>query len=193
MARVFPLRGIGHRQEGAAACAGEIQGVPVPGQKNHDMERGLIYSKRYPPLDLFLTGALVKETEWPEDEMEASLNRMYTSIKKFWARYQDESSFILKEERVQPAKEFVQRVEDFCDLHEIDVDIWQENFFVSAELYLSTCVYNRQFTTQFAQLMNLSDRMSMWRCQDGPGEFLMKLEFDTHDFYVNGRPISDIF
>lgn len=189
MARVF--QGIGHCRKRGGLCRGNT-GSACARTKNDDMEKGLIYSRRY-PRDLHLTGALVRETELPEDEVEESLNRIYTSQKKFWARYQDEDSFILKEDRVQPAKEFVQHVEDFCNLHQIDVDIRQENFFVSAELYLSSCVYNRQFIMQFAQLITLSDRISMWLSKDGPGEFIMKLEFDTHDFYVNGRPISEIF
>ncbi len=154
------------------------------------MEKGLIYSKRY-PIDLLLSGFLTEKERMSDEETRESLDHVYTSLKKFWARYQDERSFILKEERVQPAKEFIQQVTDFCEAHQVDVDIRQESFFVSAELYLSTCAYTRQFTTRFAKLMTLSDRMSLWVRPDGSGKCSIRLEFDTHDFYVNGRLIND--
>ena len=86
------------------------------------MKKGLIYSKRY-PLEPFLEELDTEEEVWPDGEMEDTLDRMYASIKEIWECYQQESSFVLKEDRVQPANAFVDQVISFCECYSIDVDI----------------------------------------------------------------------
>lgn len=139
----------------------------------------LLYSRRYPLIPC-------KKEVFPP-----RVPKPVESGEKYWRIVDEKSVFVPRPECEGPARQFIALAKELSRSYEIDIDIRQKAYYVEVDLHLYCSVYPRELTFMIARLITMSDRMSSFIFPKEPSDFTLSLEFDTHDYYLDGKLIND--
>lgn len=143
--------------------------------------RKVIYSKRFPRQ---LMDELLKNREVPKDILPAKPS---VSYKAFCDRIAKNSTYQPNPDKIAKKERFINLAVTLSESYEIDMEITDHFYFISVTMYL-TCAYcTGELKSLFTELIVMCDGISSFLSHSDPCDFIISLDYYTHDHYVSGK------
>nr|WP_325299204.1 hypothetical protein [uncultured Dysosmobacter sp.] len=139
-----------------------------------------LYSRRYPQEDY-------EEFDEPRSEEEQA--KTQTKLEEFKRKMQ---SIRYQEipERMAKRQRFIDLALDLSETFHVDMDINQKDFGITVTLYMCCSFYPDIMTRMIAALFSMSDTSATFINHNQPGDFILSLDYKTHDGYIDGEKIN---
>ena len=147
-----------------------------------DPQGELIFSKRFPQLDL--------DAPWAEAENGAWEGALPASSGEFLRKIEESSVYVLRPDKWKGRRRFIDLAKQFSLTYRIDMDIREHEHFISVILYLFHSVYTGEGKRMLTELVDLCDRVSSFPEEREACEFTLFLDYNTHDYYLSGRKVD---
>lgn len=140
-------------------------------------ESTMLYSRRYPQESY-------EESNKPQSEEEQARTR--TRLEEFKRKMQ---SIRYQEipEKMAKRQQFIALALDLSETFCVDMDITQKNYGIEVSLYMSCSFYPDIMTRMIAKLFSMSDTSATFINHNNPGDFVLTLDYQTHEGYINGK------
>lgn len=147
-------------------------------------EKKVIYSKRFPleSIDDFL-----KEHDVPDGLIPSTPPEPFDVV---YNHMSENSVYVLKADRIVGRQRFIDLAKAISSDYEVDMEIKDCSYYITVTMYLycSTCAGSLK--SMFAELINMCDRISSFTSSTDPSDFIISLDYLTHDHYVSGRKVD---
>lgn len=117
----------------------------------------------------------------PEEEISES---SMPSAEEFIRSLNEDSEYVLVEERLQGLEVFIKVVKDVSEILEADVEIYEQPFGATANLKLQDCTFEQYVKKVFTFMLVKADAIS-WFTKDN--YTLLSLDYYTHELYYKGE------
>jgi len=111
-------------------------------------------------------------------------------LKRFYKQL-DESYTVLIPERVEGSEKFLRAVRGFASAYGMQVDIRKCLYFIEASFREMGGPYPRQFSREFTALLAMGDRFEITGTTDDIYNVTIAIQYDTHDYYFNGKKFNE--
>ena len=142
-------------------------------------EGKIIYSKRFPRTSL---EDFLKEHDVTDD---FPLPIQLESPDKFFNRMIEDSAYILNPSKAARQQRFIDLAIDLSSNFEIDMEIKDCFYYITTTMYLDCATCAGSLKSMFAELITMSDRISSFISSTDPCDFIISLDYYTHDHYVS--------
>lgn len=147
-------------------------------------ESKIIYSNRFPrtSLENFLEEHDVTDNLTPPIQLE--------SPDTFFNRMVENSVYVLNPNKVAGQQKFIDLAIELSSDFEIDMEIKDCFYYITATMYLDCATCAGSLKSMFAALITMSDRISSFISPTDPCDFIISLDYYTHDHYVSGKKVD---
>ena len=154
-------------------------------------EPKVIYSKRYPSWDDELkdlkdnpsgNGIAVMPKE--------SLNENWKKLMARWDHMVKNSVYVLQPEKMNNLGKYINLAIKFSSDYEISIEITDHFYYTSVTLCFFCCTLGGDFISMFSELLGMSDKISSFMPKDESCDFIVILDYFTHDHYVEGAKLD---
>ncbi len=149
-------------------------------------EKNLIYSKRFPRLT----------AEELEEEMKQANTANYddglAEGESFVDYIEKNRKYVPNEKRIADKDKFIKVVTAFSQEYEVDADIYENEGYYSAYLYMLGASYNGFCKKLLDLIFVLADEFSFYQPKDKSCDIIFSFTYHTHDVYLKGRKITDL-
>lgn len=148
------------------------------------LEGKVIYSKRFPhkSVDELLNEAGLSDFDFPTEPPEP-----FSSLIN---RIDEESTYILDEEKQNCRKKFIDLAIELSSDYEIDMEITDHFYYVTATMYLDCASCAGELKAMFTELVSMCDRINSYISKKECCDFVISLDYYTHDHFVSGRKVG---
>ncbi len=149
-----------------------------------EFEHKVIYCKQFPHQDI---DKLLEEQEVSGEKF-SSMPR--ESPEAFRQRIEQSSTYILRADKAQKKEAFINLAKSLSAGYEIDMKIEEYGYFVSVTMYMDCATYTGEVKKMLTELTIMSENISFFLSSTDPCDFILSLDYFTHDHYVSGRKVD---
>ncbi len=117
----------------------------------------------------------------PEEEKSES---SMPSAEEFIRSLNEDSEYVLVEERLKGLDVFIKVVKEVADIFEADVEIYEQPFGATANLKLEDCTVEKYVKNAFVFMLAKADNISWFTKEKYT---LLSLDYYTHELYYKGE------
>lgn len=149
-----------------------------------EFEHKVIYCRRFPRQDI------AKLLEEQEVSGEKFFSMPRESPAAFRQRIEQSSTYVLRADKAEKKEAFINLAKSLSADYEIDMQIEEYGYFVSVTMYMDCSVYTGKVKKMLTELIIMSENISFLLSSTEPRDFILSLDYFTHDHYVSGRKVG---
>lgn len=139
----------------------------------------IIYSKRFPHQEL---EDILESQGIPDDLLPAEPDE---SFQAFCRRIEENSICISRPDKQAERERFINLAVNLSESYEIDMEITDYFYHISVTMYLNCASCSGELKSLFTKLIVMCDRISSFISRSDPCDFIISLEYNTHDHYIS--------
>lgn len=146
-------------------------------------ESKIIYSKRFPRLS-------VEDFLKEHDDGELELLIQPEPPATLFKRIIEDNEYVFNPDKAAGRQKFIDLAKELSSDFEIDMKIEDCTYYITVTMYLDCATCAGSLKSMFAELITMSDRISSFIYADDTCDFVISLEYYTHDHYFAGRKVG---
>lgn len=153
-----------------------------------EQKEKIIYRKRFTKIDLDNLDMTFSQQENPD--LKDDIQKPSVSFDTFYKRMVANSIYVIKPERVKHKQRFIDLAITLSTDFEIDMDIKEGFYYVTVTMYLLCATCTGSMKSMIAELVSKCDRISSFTSKTDLCDFIISLDYYTHDHYVFDRKVD---
>lgn len=145
-----------------------------------NLEKKLIYSKRYPSLEALVEKA---REEHPEDlPPEERPEETKAALDAFWKTRHHDQPPVPIPWRIETSQKVIALAKALSETYEIDTDIREAETHVEIDFHLPCAAYPIALSRKLGTLIAMCDQLSSFLSAGRPNGFTLSLDWITHEY-----------